>query len=186
MSCSILNFAVDNDATSKTEPLIAAAEEFTCTQSIEASLCTTVRSGTTSDKEEAGESVTDDNQTTKKLSSTNNVNNNTSPQPPPTKSCLSRHNSTHTSVKKRVNISVHAEIIEPEPLPLPPLPTYQTASVGDEEDDVFSDSLPPPKRDSMCAPYIERDDDNDDIASESLAYAHGLPEWFNDERINDM
>lgn len=99
------------------------------------------------------------------------------------KSCLSRHNSTHTSIKKRVNISTHAEIIEPEPLP--PL-LVKSASLGDDEDDVFSDSLPPPKRDSMCAPYIERDDDIHDVVSDTLAYSHGLPEWFNDERINDM
>ncbi|KAM7352016.1 adenylyl cyclase-associated protein 1 [Cochliomyia hominivorax] len=100
------------------------------------------------------------------------------------KSCLSRHNSTHTSIKKRVNISVHTEIIEPDPL-LPILvPT--TSSVGDDEDDVFSDSVPPPKRESMCAPYLERDIDYDDVVTETLAYAHGLPEWFNDERINDV
>lgn len=61
-----------------------------------------------------------------------------------------------------------------------------TSSVGDEEDDVFSDSVPPPKRESMCAPYLERDIDNDDDVTETLAYAHGLPEWFNDERINDV
>lgn len=100
------------------------------------------------------------------------------------KSCLSRHNSTHTSIKKRVNISVHTEIIEPDPLLTIILP--MTCSIGDEEDDVFSDSVPPPKRESMCAPYLERDIDNDDVVSETLAYAHGLPEWFNDERINDV
>lgn len=96
----------------------------------------------------------------------------------PPKSCLSRHNSTHTSIKKKVNICNHAEIIEPDPLPPPP---YDHPSLADD-DDVFSDSLPPPKRESMCAPYIERYDDPETLA----AFAHGLPEWFNDERINDM
>lgn len=108
-----------------------------------------------------------------------NVINNEKP-----KSCLSRHNSTHTSIKKRVNISVHTEIIEADPLPPCILPTR--SSVGDEEDDVFSDSLPPPKRESMCAPYLERDIENDDLIIETLAYSHGLPEWFNNERINDV
>lgn len=117
--------------------------------------------------------------------SSNNTNNNGKP-----KSCLSRHNSTHTSIKKRVNISVHTEIIEPDPL-LPILVaatnnSNSTPSVGDDEDDVFSDSVPPPKRESMCAPYLERDVDYDDVVTETLAYAHGLPEWFNDERINDV
>ncbi|XP_013107816.2 uncharacterized protein LOC106087344 isoform X1 [Stomoxys calcitrans] len=127
-------------------------------------------------------STTDSTVVAVATSHTNHTNN------APTKSCLSRHNSTHQSIKKRVNISVHAEIIEPEPFPPPPLSQlpHQTASVGDEEDDVFSDSLPPPKRDSMCAPYIERDDDMDDIVSESLAYAHGLPQWFNDERLHEI
>uniref|UniRef100_A0A1A9Z5Y6 Uncharacterized protein n=1 Tax=Glossina pallidipes TaxID=7398 RepID=A0A1A9Z5Y6_GLOPL len=100
------------------------------------------------------------------------------------KSCLSRHNSSHISIKKRVNISTHAEIIEPDPL-MPIL--LHSASLGDDEDEVFSDSMPPPKRDSMCAPYIERlVDDDDDLIAESLAYCHGLPEWFNNERINDV
>uniref|UniRef100_A0A1B0FFF9 Uncharacterized protein n=1 Tax=Glossina morsitans morsitans TaxID=37546 RepID=A0A1B0FFF9_GLOMM len=99
------------------------------------------------------------------------------------KSCLSRHNSSHISIKKRVNISTHAEIIEPDPL-MPIL--LHSASLGDDEDEVFSDSMPPPKRDSMCAPYIERLVDDDDLIAESLAYCHGLPEWFNNERINDV
>uniref|UniRef100_A0A1A9WUC6 Adenylyl cyclase-associated protein n=1 Tax=Glossina brevipalpis TaxID=37001 RepID=A0A1A9WUC6_9MUSC len=98
------------------------------------------------------------------------------------KSCLSRHNSAHILIKKRVNISTHAEIIEPDPLMLALL---HSASLGDDEDEVFSDSMPPPKRDSMCAPYIERLSD-DDLIAESLAYSHGLPEWFNNERINDV
>ncbi|XP_067625072.1 uncharacterized protein capt isoform X2 [Eurosta solidaginis] len=96
----------------------------------------------------------------------------------PVKSCLSRHNSTHTSMKKKVNISNYAEIIEPDPLSQPP---YDPISLGADDDDVFSDSLPPPKRESMCAPYIENSD-----VPETAAYAHGLPEWFNDERINDI
>lgn len=100
------------------------------------------------------------------------------------KSCLSRHNSTHTSIKKRVNISVHTEIIETDPSPTCVLPNRTSA--GDEEDDVFSDSLPPPKRESMCAPYLERDIESDDLITETLAYSHGLPEWFNNERINDV
>ncbi|XP_037958804.1 uncharacterized protein LOC119688193 [Teleopsis dalmanni] len=94
------------------------------------------------------------------------------------KSCLSRHNSTHTSIKKKVNISTHAEIIEPDPLPPP---HYDHASLGDD-DDVFSDSLPPPKRESMCAPYIEPNNKIQD----TVVFAHGLPEWFNDERIHDI
>ncbi|SPP79922.1 adenylyl cyclase-associated protein 1 isoform X1 [Drosophila guanche] len=105
------------------------------------------------------------------------------PQPPPTKSCLSRHNSTHQSIKKKVNISNRAEIIEPEP-ELPPLGMHNhnnnNGSLADD-DEVFSDSLPPPKRESMCAPYIEGD-----LVSETLAFAHGLPVWFEDERLNEM
>ncbi|XP_036343542.1 uncharacterized protein LOC118752778 [Rhagoletis pomonella] len=96
----------------------------------------------------------------------------------PVKICLSRHNSTHTSIKKKVNISSHAEIIEPDPLPPPP---YDPIALAVDDDDVFSDSLPPPKRESMCAPYIEPSE-----VPETAAYAHGLPEWFNDERINDI
>lgn len=69
---------------------------------------------------------------------------------------------------------------------MPPCVLATRASLGDEEDDVFSDSLPPPKRGSMCAPYLERDIDNDDLIIETLAYSHGLPEWFNNERINDV
>ncbi|XP_053960938.1 uncharacterized protein LOC128865051 isoform X1 [Anastrepha ludens] len=96
----------------------------------------------------------------------------------PVKSCLSRHNSMHTSIKKKVNISTQAEIIEPDPLPPHP---YDPASLTVDDDDVFSDSLPPPKRESMCAPYIEPSE-----IPESVAYGHGLPDWFNDERINDI
>jgi len=102
------------------------------------------------------------------------------PQPPPTKSCLSRHNSTHQSIKKKVNISNRAEIIEPDPLPLLLLASQNQGSLLDD-DEVFSDSLPPPKRESMCAPYIEGD-----VVSETLFFAHGLPSWFDDERLNDM
>ncbi|XP_037816485.1 uncharacterized protein LOC119606901 isoform X1 [Lucilia sericata] len=132
----------------------------------------------TNDKAEESTSTTTQSTNSRGEANANAVNNG---KP---KSCLSRHNSTHTSIKKRVNISVHTEIIEPDPL-LPILVPI-TSSVGDEEDDVFSDSVPPPKRESMCAPYLERDIDNDDVVTESLAYAHGLPEWFNDERINDV
>uniref|UniRef100_A0A0K8U322 Uncharacterized protein n=1 Tax=Bactrocera latifrons TaxID=174628 RepID=A0A0K8U322_BACLA len=96
----------------------------------------------------------------------------------PVKSCLSRHNSMHTSIKKKVNISTQAEIIEPDPAPQSP---HEPVSSNVDDDDVFSDSLPPPKRESMCAPYIEQTD-----VPELVAYAHGLPEWFNDERINEI
>ncbi|XP_049318096.1 uncharacterized protein LOC105229330 isoform X1 [Bactrocera dorsalis] len=96
----------------------------------------------------------------------------------PVKSCLSRHNSIHTSIKKKVNISTQAEIIEPDPVPQSP---HEPVSSTVDDDDVFSDSLPPPKRESMCAPYIEQTD-----IPELVAYAHGLPEWFNDERINEI
>ncbi|KAH8393537.1 hypothetical protein KR200_004137 [Drosophila serrata] len=102
------------------------------------------------------------------------------PQPPPTKSCLSRHNSTHQSIKKKVNISNRAEIIEPEPLSLLVIASQNQGSLLDD-DEVFSDSLPPPKRESMCAPYIEGD-----LVSETLAFAHGLPSWFDDERLNEI
>ncbi|XP_039501747.1 adenylyl cyclase-associated protein 1 isoform X1 [Drosophila santomea] len=102
------------------------------------------------------------------------------PQPPPTKSCLSRHNSTHQSIKKKVNISNRAEIIEPDPLPLLLLASQNQGSLLDD-DEVFSDSLPPPKRESMCAPYIEGD-----VVSETLFFAHGLPSWFDDERLNEI
>uniref|UniRef100_A0A6P4EFF4 Adenylyl cyclase-associated protein 1 isoform X3 n=1 Tax=Drosophila rhopaloa TaxID=1041015 RepID=A0A6P4EFF4_DRORH len=103
------------------------------------------------------------------------------PQPPPTKSCLSRHNSTHQSIKKKVNISNRAEIIEPDdPLPLLLLASQNQNSLLDD-DEVFSDSLPPPKRESMCAPYIEGD-----VVSETLFFAHGLPSWFDDERLNEI
>lgn len=101
-------------------------------------------------------------------------------QPPPTKSCLSRHNSTHQSIKKKVNISNRAEIIEPDPLPLLVLANQNQGSLLDD-DEVFSDSLPPPKRESMCAPYIEGD-----LVSETVAFVHGLPAWFDDERLNEM
>ncbi|XP_041449750.1 adenylyl cyclase-associated protein 1 isoform X2 [Drosophila obscura] len=105
------------------------------------------------------------------------------PQPPPTKSCLSRHNSTHQSIKKKVNISNRAEIIEPEPLPPLQLANHNNNGSLADDDEVFSDSLPPPKRESMCAPYIEGD-----LVSETrpLAFAHGLPVWFEDERLNEM
>lgn len=96
----------------------------------------------------------------------------------PVKSCLSRHNSMHTSIKKKVNIMTQAEIIEPDPVPQSP---HDPVSSTVDDDDVFSDSLPPPKRESMCAPYIEQSE-----IPELLAYAHGLPEWFNDERINEI
>ncbi|XP_017063249.2 adenylyl cyclase-associated protein 1 isoform X2 [Drosophila eugracilis] len=102
------------------------------------------------------------------------------PQPPPTKSCLSRHNSTHQSIKKKVNISNRAEIIEPDPVPLLLLASQNQNSLLDD-DEVFSDSLPPPKRESMCAPYIEGD-----VVSETLFFAHGLPSWFDDERLNEI
>ncbi|KAH8240955.1 hypothetical protein KR026_008822 [Drosophila bipectinata] len=103
-----------------------------------------------------------------------------SSQPPPTKSCLSRHNSTHQSIKKKVNISNRAEIIEPDPLPLLVLASQNQGSLLDD-DEVFSDSLPPPKRESMCAPYIEGD-----LVSETVAFVHGLPAWFDDERLNEI
>lgn len=110
------------------------------------------------------------------------------PQPAnshPTKSCLSRHNSTHQSIKKKVNISNRAEIIEPDPLNTSLLihanhNNNNNSSLVDD-DDVFSDSLPPPKRESMCAPYIEGE-----LLPETLAFAHGLPAWFDDERLNEM
>ncbi|XP_017061099.1 LOW QUALITY PROTEIN: adenylyl cyclase-associated protein 1 [Drosophila ficusphila] len=102
------------------------------------------------------------------------------PQPPPTKSCLSRHNSTHQSIKKKVNISNRAEIIEPDPVPLLLLASHNQGSLLDD-DEVFSDSLPPPKRESMCAPYIEGD-----VVSETVFFAHGLPSWFDDERLNEL
>ncbi|XP_068140422.1 adenylyl cyclase-associated protein 1 isoform X1 [Drosophila tropicalis] len=101
---------------------------------------------------------------------------------PPTKSCLSRHNSTHHSIKKKVNISNRAEIIEPDPLPLLLLANQNNNNNSLlDDDEVFSDSLPPPKRESMCAPYIEGD-----LISETLAFAHGLPAWFDDERLNEI
>ncbi|XP_030080319.1 adenylyl cyclase-associated protein 1 [Drosophila hydei] len=110
------------------------------------------------------------------------------PQPAnshPTKSCLSRHNSTHQSIKKKVNISNRAEIIEPDPLNTSLLihanhNNNNNSSLVDD-DDVFSDSLPPPKRESMCAPYIEGE-----LLPETLAFAHGLPAWFDDERLNEI
>lgn len=109
------------------------------------------------------------------------------PQPAnshPTKSCLSRHNSTHQSIKKKVNISNRAEIIEPDPLSSSLLllanHNNNNSSLADD-DEVFSDSLPPPKRESMCAPYIEGE-----LLPETLAFAHGLPAWFDDERLNEM
>ncbi|EDW12998.1 uncharacterized protein Dmoj_GI21941, isoform A [Drosophila mojavensis] len=109
------------------------------------------------------------------------------PQPAnshPTKSCLSRHNSTHQSIKKKVNISNRAEIIEPDPLSLSLLllanHNNNNSSLADD-DEVFSDSLPPPKRESMCAPYIEGE-----LLPETLAFAHGLPAWFDDERLNEI
>lgn len=105
-------------------------------------------------------------------------------QTPPTKSCLSRHNSTHHSIKKKVNISNRAEIIEPEPSPISLLllanHNNNNSSLADD-DEVFSDSLPPPKRESMCAPYIEGE-----LLPETLVFAHGLPAWFDDERLNEM
>ncbi|KAH8263502.1 hypothetical protein KR044_010003 [Drosophila immigrans] len=103
-------------------------------------------------------------------------------QPQPTKSCLSRHNSTHQSIKKKVNISNRAEIIEPEPTSLLLLANHNNnnSSLADD-DEVFSDSLPPPKRESMCAPYIEGE-----LLPETLVFAHGLPAWFDDERLNEI
>ncbi|KAM8717247.1 hypothetical protein ACLKA7_004019 [Drosophila subpalustris] len=105
-------------------------------------------------------------------------------QPQPTKSCLSRHNSTHQSIKKKVNISTRAEIIEPEPSPTSLLllanHNNNNNSLADD-DEVFSDSLPPPKRESMCAPYIEGE-----LLPETLVFAHGLPSWFDDERLNEI
>ncbi|XP_032591799.1 adenylyl cyclase-associated protein 1 isoform X1 [Drosophila grimshawi] len=104
------------------------------------------------------------------------------PQHAPTKSCLSRHNSTHHSIKKKVNISTRAEIIEPDTsllLLANHCNNNNNGSLGDD-DEVFSDSLPPPKRESMCAPYIEGD-----MLPETLAFAHGLPSWFDDERLNE-
>ncbi|KNC31171.1 hypothetical protein FF38_14273 [Lucilia cuprina] len=150
----------------------------TLTHSIEAQTKDTNVYSQTNDKAEESTSTTTQSTNSRGEANANAVNNG---KP---KSCLSRHNSTHTSIKKRVNISVHTEIIEPDPLL--PIIVPITSSVGDEEDDVFSDSVPPPKRESMCAPYLERDIDNDDVVTESLAYAHGLPEWFNNERINDV
>jgi len=79
-----------------------------------------------------------------------------------------------------VNISNRAEIIEPDPLPLLLLASQNQSSLLDD-DEVFSDSLPPPKRESMCAPYLEGD-----VVSENLFFAHGLPSWFEDERLNEM
>jgi len=108
-------------------------------------------------------------------------------QQQPTKSCLSRHNSTHQSIKKKVNISTRAEIIEPEPSPtsLLMLSNHNNNNNNNnslaDDDEVFSDSLPPPKRESMCAPYIEGE-----LLPETLVFAHGLPAWFDDERLNDM
>lgn len=107
-----------------------------------------------------------------------------SSQTPPTKSCLSRHNSTHHSIKKKVNISNRAEIIEPEPSPISLLLLENHNNNNNlliDDDEVFSDSLPPPKRESMCAPYIDAD-----LLPETLIFAHGLPSWFDDERLNEM
>ncbi|KAH8411859.1 hypothetical protein KR222_000157, partial [Zaprionus bogoriensis] len=108
------------------------------------------------------------------------------PAPPPTKSCLSRHNSTHHSIKKKVNISTRAEIIEPEPSPTSLLLAHHNHNNNNnsslvDDDEVFSDSLPPPKRESMCAPYIDAE-----LLPETLAFAHGLPAWFDDERLNEI
>lgn len=107
-----------------------------------------------------------------------------SSQTPPTKSCLSRHNSTHHSIKKKVNISNRAEIIEPEPSPISLLLLENHNNNNNiliDDDEVFSDSLPPPKRESMCAPYIDAD-----LLPETMVFAHGLPSWFDDERLNEM
>ncbi|ALC38576.1 capt, partial [Drosophila busckii] len=108
----------------------------------------------------------------------------TKPAPVQPKSCLSRHNSTAHSIKKKVNISTRAEIIEPEPLHTSLLllanHNNNNNSLADD-DEVFSDSLPPPKRESMCAPYIEGD-----VLPETVHFAHGLPSWFDDERLNDI
>ncbi|KAL9923351.1 adenylyl cyclase-associated protein 1 isoform 1-T4 [Glossina fuscipes fuscipes] len=166
---------ISRDSVSDSNTLISQVNATTTATRTATTTATESSDSTNSSTEEEGVNNNSDN-----LNKTDNIDEKTENKP---KSCLSRHNSGHISIKKRVNISTHAEIIEPDPL-MPVL--LHSASLGDDEDDVFSDSMPPPKRDSMCAPYIERLADDDDLIAESLAYCHGLPEWFNNERINDV
>lgn len=79
------------------------------------------------------------------------------------RSCLSRRSS---SLKKSVYINHSAKVIE------------ENDRSSWEDDEVFSDSIPPSQRRNMCAPFL--------LKRGSIQGSFGLPDWFNEDRFIDM
>lgn len=79
------------------------------------------------------------------------------------RSCLSRRSS---SLKKSVYINHSAKVIE------------ENDKSSWEDDEVFSDSIPPSQRRNMCAPFLPK--------RGSIQGSFGLPDWFNEDRFIDM
>lgn len=87
-------------------------------------------------------------------------------------SCLSRGSSSKNSIKKRVNLNESAEII-PNLLSSLPLDSKQPST--EEDDEVFSDSVPAKlPRGNMCTPFITK--------RGSIPGLAALPDWFREEK----
>lgn len=81
-------------------------------------------------------------------------------------SCMSRGGSHRA--KKKVNLNDSAEII-------PPSPAVTTQQSTEEDDEVFSDSIPPMlPRGNMCTPFVTK--------RGSIPGLAALPDWFREEK----
>lgn len=91
-------------------------------------------------------------------------------------SCLSRGGSNKNSIKKKVNLNDSAEIIPPPPPPPLNVAETDTKQASMEEDDeVFSDSVPPKlPRGNMCTPFVTK--------RGSIPGLAALPDWFREEK----
>ena len=88
----------------------------------------------------------------------------------PLPSCLSRRNSSRSSIKKKVNYTETTEVI-PEQVYFINEDDLHHESPKDDDDDVFSDSIEPIlPRGNMCTPYIPK--------RGSIPGLEALPDWF--------
>lgn len=88
----------------------------------------------------------------------------------PLPSCLSRRNSSRSSIKKKVNYTETTEVI-PEQVYFMNEDDLHHESPKDDDDDVFSDSIEPIlPRGNMCTPYIPK--------RGSVPGLEALPDWF--------
>ena len=88
----------------------------------------------------------------------------------PLPSCLSRRNSSRSSIKKKVNYTETTEVI-PEQVYFINEDDLHHENPKDDDDDVFSDSIEPIlPRGNMCTPYIPK--------RGSIPGLEALPDWF--------